>query len=112
MGCKTPEDILFGSHRPQIQPVAVDIFKFAYLPLFNQFLYLPDSGMEKEKVADHQVYVVFFGKFLETPCFRCLECQGFFDENVSFVAYKGGLVVPPIGTYAGTNEKKDSTENS
>ena len=41
MGRETPEDILFGSYRPQVQPVAVDIFKLAYLPLFNQFLYLP-----------------------------------------------------------------------
>ncbi len=69
VGRKTPEDVFFGSYRPQIQPVAVDILKLAYLPIFNQFLYLSDSGMEKEKVTYHQVYVVFFGKFFETHCF-------------------------------------------
>ena len=87
MGRETPEDIFFGSYSSQIQPVAVDIFKFAYLSLFYQFLYLPDGGMEEEKVPYHQVYAIFFGKLLETSCFRCLECQGLFDEDVFFVGY-------------------------
>ena len=38
-------------------------------------------------MADHQVYAVFFRKFLETSCFFCLKREGFLDKDMFFVVY-------------------------
>ncbi len=84
---KTPEDVFFGPNCSQIQSVAVDILKLAYLAIFNQLFDLSDSGMKKEKMANHQVNTVIFGKLLEISCFFCLERKWFFDKNMPFVVY-------------------------
>jgi hypothetical protein len=60
--CKGPEDILFPTDLPQVEPGRIDILEPAESPCLNQFLELEHRWMIPEEMANHEHALMLYSQ--------------------------------------------------
>jgi hypothetical protein len=80
--CKTPQNVLFPPHLPEVEPIGIDILQPAKIAPIHELFQLQECRVILQQVTDHKASVDFFGESTKRFCLLRIKGEGFLDENM------------------------------